>query len=118
MINRAELFKYAEKKYGIRPDYPFKSYRHYAVLRHGDDDRWFGLVMNVPRERVGLQGKEEIDILDIKCHPAKVDDLKVRPGFRPAYHMNKEHWLTVILDGSVPKQEVLTLLDESYGLTR
>ena len=118
MIKRSEIFGYALKKYGAKPDYPFKAYRNYAVLRHSDDEKWFGLVMNVPREKLGLEGEGEVDILDIKCHPAKVDDLKAKPGFRPAYHMNKEHWLTVILDGSVSKEEVFALLDESYDLTR
>jgi predicted DNA-binding protein (MmcQ/YjbR family) len=118
MLKRSDIFEYAEQKYGAKPDYPFRTYRNYAVLRHGDDARWFGLVMNVPRERLGLAGEGEVDILDVKCHPVKVDDLKTRPGFRPAYHMNKDHWLTVILDGSVAREDVLSLLDESYDLTR
>jgi predicted DNA-binding protein (MmcQ/YjbR family) len=74
--------------------------------------------MNVSRVKLGLKGEGEADVLDIKCHPAKVEDLKTKPGFRPAYHMNKEHWLTVIFDGSVSKEEVFALLDESYDLTK
>jgi len=118
MIKRSEIFDYAEKKYNSKPDYPFKKYRHYAVLRHPDNDKWFGLVMNVSRDKLGLEGGGEIDVLDIKCHPVKVDDLKAKPGFRPAYHMNKEHWLTAVLDGSVSKEEIFALLDESYDLTK
>ena len=118
MVKRSEIFDYAEKKYNTKPDYPFEKYRHYAVLRHTDDDKWFGLVMNVSREKLGLKGEGEADVLDIKCHPAKVDELKTKPSFRPAYHMNKEHWLTAILDGSVSKEEIFALLDESYDLTK
>ena len=118
MIKRSEIFAYAEKQYNAKPDYPFEKYRRYAVLRHSDDDKWFGLVMNVSRGKLGLKGEGEVDVLDIKCHPAKVDDLNTRPGFRPAFHMNKEHWLTAVLDGSVSKEEVLALLDESYELTK
>ncbi|MFJ5488755.1 MmcQ/YjbR family DNA-binding protein [Hansschlegelia beijingensis] len=118
MIKREDIFEYAEKTYDAKPDYPFRNYLHYAVLRHSDDDKWLGLVMNVPRNRLGLEGDGDVDVLDIKCHPAKVDDLKNKPGFRPAYHMNKEHWLTVILDGSVSPDAVFALLDESYELTK
>jgi len=118
MIKRSEIFEYAAKKFSAKPDYPFRKYPRYAVLRHSEGDKWFGLVMDVPRDRLGLEGEGTVDIIDIKCHPAKVDDLKGRPGFRPAYHMNKEHWLTVVLDGTVSRQDVFALLDESYDLTR
>jgi predicted DNA-binding protein (MmcQ/YjbR family) len=47
MIKRSEIFAYAEKQYNAKPDCPFENYRRYAVLRHSDDDKWFGLVMNV-----------------------------------------------------------------------
>lgn len=74
--------------------------------------------MNVSRDKLGLEGDGEVEIIDVKCHPAKVDDLKRSPGFRPAYHMSKEHWLTAVLDGSVSSEEVFALLDESYELTK
>ncbi|MDG4877202.1 MmcQ/YjbR family DNA-binding protein [Mesorhizobium sp. WSM4935] len=90
----------------------------YAVLRHSDDQKWFGLIMNVPRDKLGLKGEGEVDVIDIKCHPAKVDDLKRTPGFKPAYHMNKEHWLTAVLDGSISRADVFALLDDSYELTK
>ncbi|MGV2113814.1 MmcQ/YjbR family DNA-binding protein [Agrobacterium salinitolerans] len=118
MITRSEIIAYAEKKFDAKPDYPFEKYPRYAVLRHSDDMKWFGLIMNVPRERLRLEGEGEVDVIDVKCHRAKVDDLKMRPGFRPAYHMNKEHWLTAILDGSVSRKDVFALLEDSYELTK
>lgn len=118
MITRSEMFEYAEKTFGAKPDYPFKTYPHYAILRHLDDQKWFGLVMNVPKDKLGLEGEGDVDVIDIKCHPDKVHDLKIKAGFLPAYHMNKEHWLTAVLDGSVTKEEVFSLLAESYELTK
>lgn len=118
MITRSEIFEYAEQKFDAKADYPFEKYPHYAVLRHPDGKKWFGLIMNVSRDRLGLEGDGEVEIIDVKCHPAKVDDLKRSPGFRPAYHMSKEHWLTAVLDGSVSSEEVFALLDESYELTK
>lgn len=118
MIKRSEIFDYAHRTYKVKPDYPFGKHPRYAVLRHTDNDRWFGLVMNVPKDRLGLKGGEAVEIVDVKCRPEKVDYLKTKPGFRPAYHMNKAHWLTVLLDGPVSKDEVLALLDESYALTK
>ncbi|MGO4317934.1 MmcQ/YjbR family DNA-binding protein [Agrobacterium sp. MCAB5] len=118
MIGRSEIFDYAKRKFDAKPDYPFEKFPRYAILRHTDDNRWFGLIMNVPQEKLALKGEGDVDVIDIKCHPGKIDDLKTKPGFRPAYHMNKEHWLTVVLDGSVSREDVFALLDESYDLTK
>jgi predicted DNA-binding protein (MmcQ/YjbR family) len=41
----------------------------------------------------------------------------MKAGFLPAYHMNKEHWLTVLLDNTVPEKEIYELIDDSYELT-
>ncbi|QND46140.1 MmcQ/YjbR family DNA-binding protein (plasmid) [Rhizobium lusitanum] len=118
MVSRSEIFDYAQKEFGVKPDYPFKKFPHYAALRHSDDNKWFGLVMNVSLNKIGLQGDEEIDVVDFKCPVEKVSDLRNQDGFHPAYHMNKEHWLTARLDGSVSKQEIFALLRESYELTK
>ena len=118
MVSRQEIFDFAEKEFGVKPDYPFAKFPAYAVLRHSNDGKWFGLVMNVPLNKIGLEGDDEIDILDVKCHVAKVADLTNEDGFRPAYHMNKEHWLTARLDGPVEKDTFLALLRESYDLTQ
>jgi predicted DNA-binding protein (MmcQ/YjbR family) len=118
MIKRSEIFAFAKKKFDVSPDYPFEKYPHYAVLRHADDDKWFGLVMLVTREKLGLQGTGEVEIIDIKCDSKKVDDLRKKDGFLPAYHMNKNHWLTMLLDGSVSNDEIFALMEKSYELTK
>jgi predicted DNA-binding protein (MmcQ/YjbR family) len=62
--------------------------------------------------------------VSLKCDPGLAADLRSRyAGITPGYHLNKRHWNTVALDGSVPEDEVLELVDHSYdlvlaGLTR
>ena len=46
-----------------------------------------------------------------------IGSLRLKEGFFPAYHMNKEKWITIFLDGTVPKNEICDLLDLSYDLT-
>ncbi|MBN8772803.1 MAG: MmcQ/YjbR family DNA-binding protein [Candidatus Melainabacteria bacterium] len=118
MITRSELFEFAKNHFHIEPDYPFDKFPKYAVLRHGDNNKWFCLVMNVPRNKLAMDGEDDVDVIDIKCHPEKVENLRSKKGFHPAYHMNKEHWLTVMLDGTVPKKEVFALIGESFDLTK
>ena len=73
--------------------------------------------MRVQKNKVGLSGEEFVDILNVKCEPEMVATLISQKGLAPAYHMNKTHWITIILDGTVPDNEIYSLLDISYGLT-
>jgi predicted DNA-binding protein (MmcQ/YjbR family) len=47
-----------------------------------------------------------------------MDDLLKSPGYLPGYHMNKKHWFSVILDGSVSNDELFSRIDESYTLAK
>lgn len=115
-MNRQRLFEYAKTKYGTSPDAPWGD--NNAVLRHADTRKWYGLVMEIGRDKLGLPGGEMVDVLNVKCDPMLAGSLRQQEGFHPAYHMNKEQWLTVRLDGSVSEDEVKNLLDLSYELTR
>ena len=90
----------------------------YEVLRHKNTKKWYAIIMNVPKNKVGLEGDKVIDILDIKCEPEMVAPLTLREGFSRAYYMNKEHWLTVILDGTISDEEIYSLIDVSYKITK
>ncbi|MFJ4131453.1 MmcQ/YjbR family DNA-binding protein [Pseudomonas cyclaminis] len=118
MSNKQRVLSYAEKKYHTQPDNPFHHFPSYIALRHGKEGSWYGLVMNVPRERLGIPGTGEIDVLDIKVPPEKVHALKKKKGFLPAYHMDKAHWISILLDDSVSDDLVSNLIDESFELTR
>ena len=72
--------------------------------------------MKVPGEKLGLDEKTLVDIIDVKADPTMIDMLIQTYGFLPGYHMNKRHWLTILLDGSVRDAQVLDFLDMSYDL--
>ena len=112
-----KLLDYALGTYGVAPDHPFSTAPDYAVLRHPDTRKWFALVMDVPRSRLGLRGEEHVDILNIKCDPILSGSLRLQEGYFPAYHMNHDGWLSVLLDGTVPLEEIAPLLDLSFELT-
>jgi len=116
--SRAKVLAYAKRKYQTQPDYPWRSYPTYAVLRHAGHKKWYGVVMAVAQSRLGLPGDDRIDVMNIKCRPELIGSLRLTPGFLPAYHMNKEHWLTVMLDGTVAEEEVFDLIDLSFTLTK
>lgn len=115
---REDIFNYTKRKYNTDPDYPWAKFPDYAVFRHGKNNKWYGLLMNVDRNKLNIEGDGETKILNVKCDPALSGILREENAILPAYHMNKEHWISIVLDGSVPDEEIFHLLDLSYDLTK
>lgn len=93
-------------------------YPNFAVFRHSSNQKWFALIMDVPKKRLGLQGDDLLNVVNFKCEPILMGSLLGEPGFFPAYHMSKDSWITVALDGSVPDDKIKLLLDVSYEATK
>ncbi|MBF0802769.1 MULTISPECIES: MmcQ/YjbR family DNA-binding protein [unclassified Neisseria] len=117
-MSRRTLLDYAAQHYLTVPEYPWRRHPDYAVLRHTGNGRWYAVLMDVPAAKLGLAGSANVPLANIKAAPDLVQLLRVQTGFLPAYHMNKTHWLSVRLDGSVNEATVKTLLDGSFALTR
>lgn len=86
--------------YSVEPDYPWMDTPESAVFRHAANRKWFALVTTVSKSKLGLPGQQPVDIVNLKCDPILIGSLQAEPGFYPAYHMNKENWITAALDGS------------------
>lgn len=114
-MGKQELLEWVKRQYGTEPDYPWADDN--AVLRHRENRKWYGLVMEVERGKLGMPGAGSVCALNVKCEPVLIGSLRERPGFHPAYHMNKDKWITVRLDGSVAAEEIRNLVDLSYRLT-
>ena len=113
---KEQIFSYVREQYGVEPDYPFSVAPAYPVLRHTGSRKWFALLMDVPREKLGLGGAERVDVINLKCD-AMSGALRMQPGILPAYHMHRDSWITVLLDGTVPAEDIFPLIDLSYHLT-
>lgn len=116
-MTRQELIDHIFDEYSVEPDYPFPRDDVTCVFRHTDNRKWFGIVMTVPCRTVGISRDGNVDILNVKCDPIMMGPLRGRSGFRPAYHMNKDRWITVLLDGSAEKEDITALLAMSYRMT-
>ncbi len=116
-MTKEALLRHAKETYGTEPDYPFSGETDTPVLRHGENRKWFGLVMRVPYAKFGLSKPGEADVLNVKCDPLLSGSLRREPGIFPAYHMNHYEWISVLLDGTVPEEMVKELLDISFSLT-
>lgn len=97
------------------------SLREYCISKKGAGESFpFGddtLVFKVNGKIFALVNLEGELNLNLKCDPALAEELRERyDAVQPGYHMNKKHWNTIILDGSVPDKEVFSWIDHSYNL--
>ena len=114
MHQAQQIFDYAANQYATQPEHP-----EYAVLRHGNvKGKWYALIGKISKTKLGLKEGGETDFINLKCPPDMVSILQQSPNFLPAYHMNKTHWLTIVLDHGVETEEIFKLLDWSYDLTK
>lgn len=116
-MDRETVFDYADKVYKSVPEYLWAKHPDYAVLRHGDNNKWYAVIMNVSKDKLGLDSTENVDIMNVKCDPLMTGSLRMTKGIFTAYHMNKENWISVLLDGSVDEDTIYNLLNMSFALT-
>ena len=118
-MNKAELEALIFDTYGIRADYPFEDDPEICVFRHESNQKWFAVSMPVKRTKLPLSGDGYVDVVNLKCAPEVIESLAgIEPGLFPAYHMNKTHWITAVLDGSRDEATLSWLLGISYDLTK
>lgn len=116
-MKRTDLEDLIYDTYSAEAEHPWMKYPNYEVFRHSSNQKWFALLMDVPKNKLGLMGEETLDVLNLKCDPVLTGSLRNEAGFFPAYHMNKSNWITVALDGSVADDKIKMLLDMSYCAT-
>ena len=106
--------EYIRDRYAAEAEHLWAKYPNYAVFRQPASRKWFALVMDIPRNRLGLEGDGDVDIMDVKCGSLMVGSLLAQDGFLPAYHMSKSSWISVLLDETVPDNQIYPLLELSY----
>ncbi len=115
---RGEIIAYVEKKYHALPEQLWLRFPDYVVFRHSDNAKWFGIIMDVSKRRLGLADDARADVLNVKLgDPLLADFLVQQQGFFRGYHAGRGNWISILLDGSVPAEEVCRWLDESYMVT-
>ena len=96
-MTKQEFLEYCLSTYGTSPDYPFDEDFETAVLRHTDTRKWYGIVMRVSRRKFGFESDEVVDVVNLKLPTEMFGSFGSSDGVYPAYHMNKLHWISVLL---------------------
>lgn len=108
MRTRKEVIDFCLRFEDVFEDYPFDD-TNWTLIRQKKNRKAFAWIF----ERKGLIW------VNVKCTPEMLDFWRqVYPSVQPAYHMNKDHWNSIILDGSIPDDEIYTMIKSSYELTK
>ena len=110
-----ELIAYVRDTYSADPEYPWDDENF--IFRHTANRKWFAVAMRLPYSRLGMERPGSVDIVDVKCGPLLMDAYRRQPGILPGYHMNKDNWITILLDGTADEGLIRELLQLSYDLT-
>lgn len=110
------LTKYIKDNFAIEPEFLWEKYPNYGVFRNSYTDKWLAVILNIDRSKIMKNESGEIEIIDIKVSKDVSSFLK-KPGFYPAYHMNKKSWITITLDDTVKDSEIIELLNDNYELS-
>ncbi len=116
-MTRQEFFEYCQEAYGISPDYPFEEDFETAVFRHTSNRKWFALAMHISKSRLGIKSDETADVVNMKLPTELLGSFDETDGVYPAYHMNKKHWISVLLD-SAGTDTIKFLLSLSFEATK
>ena len=114
---KQDFLSYCSGTYGTAPDYPFDEDFETAVLRHADNRKWYAIVMKVSRRKFGIDSDEVIDVVNLKLPVEMFGSFGAVDGVYPAYHMNKLHWISVLLPDA-PNDILQFLVNVSFEATK
>lgn len=118
MISRNDILNYVKDQYNTEPEYMFKKHPNIAVLRNKESKKWYGVIINVEKRKLGINEDGYTDIINLKGNPEFNSIIKYQNHIISAYHMNKKHWISVLLDYDFNKSELYDLIKWSYELTK
>ena len=116
-MTQQQFLEYCLNTYGTSPDYPFDEDFETAVLRHADNRKWYAIVMRVSRRKFSFDSDEVIDVVNLKLPTEIFGSFGASDGVYPAYHMNKLHWISVLLPDA-PNDVVQFLANLSFEATK
>jgi len=113
-----EVVDYVKNKYGDELEFLWEKSPKTAVVRRKNSNKWYALILTLSKRKLNLDSDEAVEIINLHNSPEEIEKLIDNKRYFPAYHMNKKHWCTICLDGTVELEKIYKLIDMSYELAR
>jgi len=110
------VVQYIRGTYGDELEFLWSRFPNNAIFRRKDTGKWYGAMLVLSKRKLAFDSDELVDVLDFRMNTDAVKSVVDGVRYFPGYHMNKKHWVTVCLDGSVPVDEIMNRIAESYKL--
>jgi len=117
-ITSKKVIKYIKEKYNDNLEFLWKKSPNNAIIRRKDTTKWYAVFMTISKNKLGFASSQTVEILNMHLKPQKAEELILTGKYFPAYHMNKSHWISAILDDNADFSEICRLVDESYTLAK
>lgn len=112
------LLDYAKNNYATEPEFLWAKTPDCAVLRNSNSRKWYGIIMVIPANKIGIDSDNLIEIVNVRFSKGEALDFAGNvPGIYPAWHMNKKNWITIVLDGTLSDEQLFGLVNQSFGLS-
>lgn len=111
-----EIVKYITEKYNDKLEYLWEKFPDNAIVRRKDNKKWYAVILTVNKQKLGFKEDVKTEILDLRADDTE-DIVNEKTIFR-GYHMNKKHWITIVLDESVSSEFIKERIDKSYKLAK
>ena len=113
-----EIVAYIKNKYRDELEFLWEKSPKNAVVRRKSSKKWYAVILTISKRKLNLDSDEIIEVINIHNSPEEIEKLIDYKKYFPAYHMNKKHWCTICLDGTVEVKEIYKLIDISYELAK
>ncbi len=112
-----EIISYIKNKYQDELEYLWDKFPENAIWRNKQNNKWYGLIMIIDENKLGIKGNKKIEIIDLRYPKDDIKNIVDNKKIFKGYHMNKNNWITIKLDGSVTLKEIYNLIDISYNIS-
>lgn len=113
-----QIISYVQEKYGDELEFLWKKFPDNAIWRRKDTNKWYAALLTVSANKLGIDSDDVIEIIDLRMKAEVIAEIVDNKKYFPGYHMNKKHWFTICLDGTVAMDEICRRIDESYALAK
>lgn len=110
------ISKRIQDMYHVRPEFLWTKFPRYGVYRNARSHKWFAIIMNITKEKLGLDSKDEVEIINVKLDDY-VSLVLDKEGIYPSYHQSKKNWVSVLLDDTLTDDEIFALIQYSFSLS-
>ena len=113
-----EVVDYVKNKYGDELEFLWEKSPKTAVVRRKNSNKWYAVILTLSKRKLNLDSDELVEVINLHNSPEEIEKLMDNKRYFPAYHMNKKHWCTIYLNGTVELEKIYKLIDISYELAK